>query len=128
MACFPFLAIRAQLFASDVLLTPPDSALLAQLDQSLKAELKKYDTRAVETLEQMKEERKQLELSTTEAKARLAQLKDRITQAAQDQLAHIQELKTALEIQHATNEALESDIEAKERRLFGRLVQEWPEL
>lgn len=94
--------------------------------------MSKYAVRVLAIVEQLKDEKKQLELSATEAKARLSQIKDRLSKVALEESARIQELRKSLEVQHATNEAIEAEIEAKERQLFGASAvggaSEWPEL
>lgn len=82
-------------------------------------ETKKYDVRVVAAVEQLSEQRRQLELSAAEAKARLSHLKDRLSKVAHEDATRIHELKTAIEVQQATNEALAEDIEVRERQTFG---------
>ena len=89
----------------------------------------RYDVRLIEEAKEGEEERRRLELSVAEAKARLVNLQNRLTQNQQTENQSLQQLKAALEVQHATNDAVEAEIQAKERQLFGaELGSDWPEL
>lgn len=86
------------------------------------------DVRLIEVAEKAEEEKKELELAVAEAKARLAALKVKLSETETVQFDQLKQLKTSLEVQLAHNDALQAEIQASERRLFGGADAAWPEL
>lgn len=95
----------------------------------MKAQLSKLDVRLIEVTEEAQTEKEGLEVAVAEAKSRYAALKDQVAEMSPNsQLKH---LKDAIEVQLATNDALQAEIQATERSLFGNgagTSDAWPEL
>lgn len=92
--------------------------------------LAKYDARLIEAAEEGEEERKRLELAVVEAKSRLSALKAQLSSAESNESAQLKQLKRELDVQLATNDALQAEIQGRERSLFGNVLGSdvWPEL
>jgi chromosome segregation ATPase len=128
---------RLSTFVSCVPVARESEAMIDELarlkseNQKLKLMTARFDVKLIEEAKAAEEERHRLELAIVEAKARLLSLQNRLSETDHAESGHLQQLKTALEVQLATNDAIEAEIQAKERQLLGagaNDVGDWPEL
>jgi predicted RNase H-like nuclease (RuvC/YqgF family) len=113
-------------------------------DQQIKIKIAQFDKKLLETVAELEAEKSELELEVQHAKARIAELKSRqaLEKNAEDQ--QLAQLHVAVEVQRATNDALEAEIQATEQALFrscgsattgpisggetGPVASDWPEI
>lgn len=101
-------------------------------DQKMRAAASRLDLRLLEEVRENETEKAALLDEIALSKARLSALQSSFSQTATAESQRISQLKTAIEVQRATNAAVETEIQISEQKIFagasGFSVSDWPEL